>query len=274
MNYLIVGGNSVAGKSAAAAVRSVDRAARIVATTSGTSAVDGADRTVGEIDLNDGRAMERLAGAVAGEEFRALFFTPAFGAIGYPVAATPAEDIKASLAFSFDPMIALADRVRPQLTVGYSAFYWLPHTLAAYGSMAYVKIAQEKRAILEPDRFRMIRAGTFASKATRGIGLLLQRQLRSTEHEELLEMGRMWKESGKKFGDFFFDYAFRSEKGAFGDRFDAPHRPTEEKDLTAAVVRLLQGESAPILNVIGDWTWTDDALPDLSAEEFKLLEAV
>lgn len=274
MNYLIVGGNSVAGQSALDAVRKFDATARIVATTSGEGAVDGVDQTVNGVDLNDPAAMDRLAEAVAGTAYRALFFTPAFGAIGYPISVTPAEDIKTSLAFSYDPMIALADRIRPELTVGYSAFYWLPHTLAAYGSMAYVKIAQEKRAVAQPDLYRMIRAGTFASKATRGIGLLLQRQLRSTEHEELLEMGRLWKQSGKKFGDFFFDYAFQSERSSFGDRFDTPHRPTEAGDLTAAAGRLLAGESAPIVNVIGDWVWTDTSLPDLSAEHFKLLNRV
>ena len=274
MQYLIVGGNSVAGKTAATAARAVDPEARIVATTSGSGTVAGADQTIGGVDLNDPATLDRVTDALQGQSLRALFFTPAFGAIGYPVAATPAEDIQGSLAFSFDPMVALTDALKPELSVGYTAFYWLPHTLAAYGSMAYVKIAQEKKALAEPDRYRMIRAGTFASKATRGIGLLLQRQLRSTKHEELLAMGRLWKESGKKFGDFFFDYAFQSERGMCGDRFDAPHRATEDADLTRAARMILEGESAPIINVIGEWTWTEAALPELDPGQFRLLDRV
>ncbi len=276
MRYLIVGGNSVAGRTAARAIRTLDPAAFVIATTSGAEAVAGAEQTITGIDLARADSVDSIPAAIGPEGLRALFFTPAFGAIGYPVAATPQTDLAGSLAFSFDPMVRLAERVRPAFCVGYSAFYWLPHTLAAYGSMAYVKIAQEKLAVREPDRFRMIRAGTFASKATRGIGLLLQRELRKTEHAALIEMGRLWKESGRKFGDFFFDFAYRSERDMFGEKFKSPHRPTAEDDLVGAARMVLEAGSGgpPIVNVIGDWVWTDRALPDLPEDTFRLLDRV
>lgn len=197
-----------------------------------------------------------------------IVFTPAFGPIGYPVAASTPEDVAEAVRFSVLPMEELARRMRPEKVIGFSAFYWLRHTLTAYGSMAYAKIAQEKLA-LEHSAFQMVRAGTFESKATRGIGLLLQRALRDTPHAELRALGEAWRESGKKFGEFFMDFAFESERMHFGSAFESPHRPTTARDLENAVARILSGERAPIVNVVGDWQWVDAALPELPPA-FKL----
>lgn len=118
----------------------------------------------------------------------------------------------------------------------------------------------------------MIRAGTFESGATRGIGLLLQRFLRNSPHSEILDLGARWKESGKKFSNFFFEYAFESEREAFRSRFSGPHRATTQSDLERALLRALDEDRPPIVNVIGDWTWTDTHLPVLPPELKRLAE--
>ena len=206
MDYLIIGGSSVAGKSAMEALREHDAEARIIATSSGGKDAPGADRTIGGVDLNDLEgAVEKTAAGLDGVKPAILFYTPALGPIGFPIATTSLEDARQSYAFSVAPMKAMAERLNPDLVIGYSAFYWLPHALGVYGSMSYAKIGQERLSVGRPDTFRMIRAGTFRSKATRGIALLLQRLLRSTEHEALKTMEKEWKESGRKFSDFFFD---------------------------------------------------------------------
>lgn len=259
----------MAGQAAIAAIKEFAPGTKIIATSSGDKDVPGVSETIRGIDLNKPDSWKLVAAGVAGSP-RALFFTPAFGPLGYPIAETPENDVRAALQFSFDPMVALHEALQPELTIGFSAFYWLAHTLAAYGSMAYVKINQEKIAIANPDRYKMVRAGTFRSTATRGIGLLLQRAVRDTKHEPIRKLGEAWKASGKKFGDFFFDYACESERLSFGTRFPQPHRQTDEADLKRAIGRILAGEKAPIVNVIGDWIWTDTELPSLPSD-FKLL---
>lgn len=262
---LIVGGSSVAGQASLAAVRKVHPEWKVAVTSSRSEQVPGADSTIGGIDLSKAGS---IAGIPDGQAAKLLVFTPAFGPIGYPVSAATPVDVDEAVRFSVAPMIALAQRLKPEKVIGFSAFYWLRHTLAAYGSMAYAKIAQEKLAVQNP-LYSMVRAGTFESKATRGIGLLLQRALRSTIHPEIRELGEAWKASGKKFGEFFMDYAFAAEVEKFGGLFEDNHRPTQASDLEAAVKRILSGEKAPIVNVIGSWTWTDAALPELPVD-FRL----
>ncbi len=262
MNYLIVGGNSTAGQSAVKAIRETDREAVIIATTSGTGEIPGVDRTVPGVDLSK-NIIDLVEDAVGASPLRALFFTPAFGPIGFPVNAATLDDVKAGLAFSCDPMVALTERLHPGITVGYSAFYWLPHTLTAYGAMAYVKLAQEKLALAHSEQYRMIRAGTFVSKASRGVGLIIQRSAKNTPHQALKDLADAWRKSGLKFTEYFFDYAFSCEKAAFGSRFQTPHGATDAEGLTRTAKMILSGEPAPIINVIGDWIWTDSKLPDL-----------
>lgn len=248
-----------------AAVRKVHPDWKIFVTSSKADDVAGADKTLHGIDLNDAQAAEKIP-PDAGRKL--LVFTPAFGPIGYPVSAATQADVAEAVRFSVEPMVLLAKRNQPERVIGFSAFYWLRHTLTAYGSMAYAKIAQEKLALEHPS-FTMIRAGTFESKATRGIGLLLQRALRDTPHPELRALGDAWRESGRKFGEFFMDFAFESERLHFGERFEKEHRPTTGADLEKSVERVLRGEQAPIVNVIGDWHWTDAGLPPLP-DAFRL----
>lgn len=267
--YLIVGARGEAGQSALEAAREFDSDARIIATSSKASDVEGADRTIHNVDLNaPAQAVQTIIAGMRSEldadgaKLKALFYTPAFGPVGYPIASTPKTDAEEALAFSFRPMQELVDALQPELCFGYSAFYWLEHTRTAYGAMAFAKLALDRAALREPQRYKAIRAGTFKSQATRGIGLLLQRKVRDTDIPELQRLSEMQKESGKKFTEFFFDYAFSCEIDGFGDRFDAPHRATNREDIKRATLMILRGETdAPIVSVIGDWTWTENAEP-------------
>ena len=64
---------------------------------------------------------------------------------------------------------------------------------------------------------------------------------------------------------FFFQYAFRCEQEAYGGKFETPHRATTGADLQRAATMILKGEAkSGIVNVVGDWTWPDDQLPDVS----------
>ncbi len=278
---LIVGGSSEAGRSALEAAREAGGAS-VIGTTSGDKNIDGYDHTIPGIDLNDAQAPEKIrdgmlsyaGGTLAPGAVTALFFTPAFGPIGYPIPAAPIEDVREALAFSYTPMMRTAELLKPQVTVGYSAFFWLPHTRVGYGAMAYAKLALDYTVFRKPGQFRAIRGGTFRSPATRGIGLLLQRALRKTPHQELKDLGARYKDKGGKFSDFFFEYAFSQEDAAFGDRFDTPHRPTNRDDLKAAAKKIITGESkAPVISVIGDWMWEEYELPEIG-EGFEIQDQV
>ena len=266
MDYLIIGGSGAAGQATIGAIREIDDKANILATTSGEGLVSGADRTIRNVDIREG--LERVAFEVSPGSLHALFYTPAGGPVGYPVKQATASDIREATGFCVDPMVFLAEKLRPKLTVGYSAYYWLPHLLFGYGAMAYAKLAQERLAVNDPTRFKMFRLGTFESKSKRGVFLLFQRIVRKPEEEAIRRLFEDWKSSGRKFGDFFMDFVRKSEEAAFGPRFSTPYRLSDSETIRRGIVRILEGESAPILNGIGDWFWTDEELPELP-EDFR-----
>ncbi len=272
MLHLIVGGRSEAGRSAARVLARLFPEDECWTTTSRSDQVE--ERCIGGIDLNDPAAVDRLIAAWQGRPLQTLLFTPAFGPIGFPVRAATIEEARAALAFSFDPMVRLAEATGAKRVIGYSAFFWLPHSLVAYGAMAYAKLALERICERQPETFGCVRAGTFVSPATRGISLLLQRRLRDTPFEELRAMGAEQKASGKKFSEFFFEYASRAERKMYGDRFPTAHRPTNAADLEASLEDLLRKpEGGPIACVIGDWRWRESTAPTVGAD-FKQAAAL
>ena len=263
---IVVGGGGTAGRSALAAIRAEHPAAVVIGTTSGTAELEGFDVTIGAVDLSLHDAVARVTEG-AGGSVDLLMFTPAFGPLGFPVREATLSQVQEALDFSVRPMEQMADALRPSLALSFSAFYWLDHTLAAYGSMAYAKLAQERLALRNPGIFRVVRAGTFRSQATRGITILLQRQMRQAAGGPGAELVAAWRESGLKFPDFFFRFAFAAEDRAFGGRFSSAHRETSPADLTEAVSAIVGGRTdAPIVNVIGAWHWTDDTLPALGPD--------
>ncbi|TGK21901.1 SDR family NAD(P)-dependent oxidoreductase [Leptospira fluminis] len=265
---LIVGGSGAAGQSAIQAFHEdrndSDRNWRIIATTSGEDSVQGADKTLKHIGLEDADdAILKIIEALKTEDpVDVLVYTPARGNLGYPVSQTPEEDIEEGLKFCYDPMLELEKKLCPRLTIGYSAFYYLPHLLMFYGSLAFIKKKMEDWALEKPDSRKVIRAGTFFSQSVRGISLILQRLAKSSPHAELQKLLEEQKASGKKFPDFFLEYIAAKEKQSYESDFpNLAYRMTEPKDLKEALLKILKGEPAPIVSLIGAWVWTEDKLP-------------
>lgn len=260
MKALIVGGSGVAGQCAIRALKQFDTGAEIWATSSKDVPVAGATHTIPYIDLNNPEAISKVKGF--SEKVDYLFYTPAFGSVGNPVADASREEVQSAKAFCLDPMVAITEAIRPKMTVAYTAYYFKPHLLAFYGALAYVKYATEKLAVENPAQYKCLRIGSFVSKATRGIGLLLQRMSKTAPH--LKPLMERYAQSGMKFSDFFFDYISKEEKKNIAG--DKPYRMTTEDDIVAGHLALLKGETAPIINVLGDQIWAESALPELPAE--------
>ena len=262
-NILIVGATGEAGLSAIDAVRNHSPNAHVIASTRSDQTVPGTDETIHGIEI-DASLSANLRDALneKSDAIDLLIFTPAMGEPGFPIQDTTVEQYEQAAQFSFYPMLELEENLKPGLTVGYSALYWLSHTLAFYGALGYVKKAMEDWCLANPERRALVRGGTFYSKSVRGISLLLQRLMKSTSNPELLKMKEEFAGSGLRFLDFFLEYASRREKEALGKQFSEAYRRTERADLTRGLIQLLNGDG-PIVSVVGPWTWTDAKLPDL-----------
>lgn len=268
---LIIGGSGAAGHSAIEAIREYSSKTgqtwKIYSTTSGESQVQGSDKTIPLIKLEEPEeAVSNIQKFLNKENAKIdlLIYTPARGNLGYPVSETPDEDIIATAKFCLDPMLDLEKKLNPKITLGYSAYYYLPHLLTFYGSLAFIKKKMEEWALQKPDSRKIIRAGTFFSQSVRGITIILQRLAKSSPHPDLQKLMEEQKASGKKFGDFFIDYIQQKENESFGKNFPSiPYRITEPNDLKIALLKILEGEKAPIVSLVGDWLWTEDKLPSM-----------
>lgn len=276
MNYLIIGASSEAGQSALEALREFQPDAHIVATTSRAEEISGADRTLFNINLAGDDAVEQITGQLQGP-IDVMFYTPAFGPVGFPISESGGSDIQKALEFSYHPLVQLTERLNVKRTIAYSSFYWLPHISIAYGAMGAAKYAVEKLALDHPERYQVIRSGTFFSKSTRGISLMIQRAAKSTEDGNLLDLVKRWKASGMKFQEYFFHYAHSVERDEFASRFtDQPHRLTTRDDLRLQALEVLRGDisnGGPIRNVIGDWSWIDHEMPPLRQADHAAIVA-
>ncbi|WCL49752.1 hypothetical protein [Leptospira sp. GIMC2001] len=264
--FLIVGASGEAGQSAIQAIRSLDKSAIIIGTTTGVNDIIGVDFT-----LHNVRADQSIVQLILSQmskvghepEFEAIIYTPALGEVGIPIANTTKHALEESLAISYDPMILLEKKFEPKKMVAYSAFYWLDHTKSFYGAMGHVKRIMDEWAIAKPTSRKIVRAGTFFSQSVRGISIVLQRMMKKTNDPELLELKKAYESSNSKFLDFFLQYAWDHEKAAFSSNFPAiAYRPTKRDDLSRGLIAVLKGTS-PITSVLGDWTWEENQLPVL-----------
>ncbi|WP_411823870.1 hypothetical protein [Leptospira sp. 'Mane'] len=264
--YLIIGGSGEAGQSALQTLRKLEPEALLVASTTSESNVEGSDITLKRIFADQNivaNVKEQLKQNNLSSQWDALIYTPALGEVGFPIQATTKKALSEALGISYDPMVLLEIEFQPKLTIAYSAFYWLPHTYSFYGSMGYVKKKMDEWAFASQANRRIIRAGTFFSKSVRGISLILQRSLKKTDHPEMNVLKEEWEKSGKKFQDFFLDYAWKHESEAFSEKFpNIPYRHTNRDDLGRGLKLALQS-SHPIVTVLGDWEWTEDTMPIL-----------
>ena len=83
-------------------------------------------------------------------------------------------------------------------------------------------------------------------------------------YEELRPIFHAWKESGKKFPQYFYDFAYNCEKEMLEEK-GLDFRPTKGEDIQRAVIHVLNGEEAPIVNTMGDHLWVEHNLPELPA---------
>jgi len=290
-HYLVVGASSVAGQKALEAIRLKDPNARITVTTSkapasGSTALsereteDGrTDReTIYGVDLAKPGTIRHIKPALAAP-VDVMVFCPAFGMVGYPSELAPIADVEACFDFSVRPVLELIDELNPQLTIGFSSYYWLRSLEIAYGSMAFAKYALEKLAVENPNHIRIVRAGLFPSKSLRGICLLIQRAVQKESFPGSTQLKTDWKASGLSFADYFTQFAQGYEKADLARYFTAPYRGTEEHDLVRAIGAALEPNAQGIINVVGDSLWQESQLqhvPDFmvrNKEAFRLAES-
>ncbi|MBM9548638.1 hypothetical protein JWG40_16550 [Leptospira sp. 201903074] len=261
--YLVIGGSGEAGQSAILCLREKDPTAYIVTSTTTNEPVSNADLTLFNKTAEPGLAdqiLTDLKNHTISPSFKAIIYTPALGEVGFPIAETTSEQIKETLKICLDPILELEQTLKPELMVAYSAFYWLSHTLSFYGSMGVAKYKADLWALENPKTRRIVRAGTFFSKSVRGISIILQRTMKKTTNPDLLTLKSRFEKSKQKFMDFFLSYAWEHEKEAFPSQFDTPYRPTKREDLSRGLTLALESK-APIVTVLGDWSWEETELP-------------
>ena len=269
MNYLVVGGSSVSGQSIIKGIGELDSQGRIWSTTSSDDRqVEGAHDTIGGIDLADADAVDKILEAIraAGPgDFAAVVYIPARGQVGMPTSRATREMVSESVDYSIRPMLRLAQALKPKTTICLSGFITMEPMLECYGAMAYTKLIMEDMVVRYPEQLKTIRLGMFPSNSVRGIAILTQKNLMRNVYPENQGMADEWRASGKKFSDFFYGKNWHYEETIYRDAadFKKPFRATTADDIRLAVKQALNGEKAPIINVLGDWVWTEDKMPPL-----------
>ena len=263
MRILIIGGTSVSGTAAITAARKLGHF--IITTTSRDSDVASADATIRNIDLDNPQAIDSIIQSpiIANAPIDKIIYIPARGEVGIAVEESTATMVNKSLDYCVRPYLRLHKALKPSRTIALSGFITMPALMQIYGAMTFTKIAMEELAVKYPKDFQIIRIGMFYSNSVRGIAILAQRRF-SREPDFNREWYNEWKQSGKKFPDFFYDKNYRCEEDTYrahsgGIKF----APTVEKDLEDGFRIALEGEKAPIINVLGPWRWVENAMPPL-----------
>ena len=265
--YLIVGGSSVSGQAIIQGLREEDANGFLISTTSGDGSVAGADATIQGIDLSDASAARRMIAGTREHQsagtLDTIVYVPARGMVGIPASAATRAMVDESIDYSIRPMLELMRALKPRLTVCLSGFITMESMLDIYGAMTYTKLIMEDLATRHADRFKVIRLGMFPSKSVRGIAILVQKGAQRKTYPELGRMAELWRASGeKKFQDWMWNRNWEFEESVYREAAasDKAFRPTTADDIQLAARRVLS-EPAPILNVLGDWVWTDDRMP-------------
>ena len=267
MNYLIVGGNAVLGQQSILAIRKEDPEAYIISTTSSEGIVQGADETIGNVNLTDSKSIDTVIQKIT-RPLRAIVYVPARGPVGKAVQYANREEYQESVNFSVIPMLRLTGALSPEIALWFSGFMWLEPLMMLYGPMIYTKITMEQITLKHPDRFKCVRYGMFVSNSARGISILSQKAISSGKYPEQEDYKKGWKASGKKFKDYFASVNAAEEEAVLAPlaRSSVAYRSLETEDLQIGVKKALFSETDPILNVVGDWYWEDDELPEWPPE--------
>ncbi len=263
MRVFIVGAGAVSGRAAIAAAKKLG--AEIIATTSRAENIAEADHTIHGIDLERSDAVDKMLAdktlIVKPVDF--IVYIPARGAVGMDVTESTADMVMPSLEYSVIPYLKLAKALKPKRTIALSGFMALPTLTKIYGAVTVTKVAMEQLAVNNPDKLQIIRIGMFMSNSVRGIAILAQRRF-MREPDFQPEWRAQWKASGKKFSEFFYDMNYEQEEQMYRQHSNgAPFRPTQPEDITNGFLMAFKGETAPIINVLGPWLWTEQQMPEL-----------
>ncbi|MBL8020278.1 MAG: hypothetical protein JNM27_11480 [Leptospirales bacterium] len=263
MRVLIVGAGSVSGGAAISAAHKLN--AEIIATTSRTEDLKDCSHTIHGIDLENAAAVDLI---LADTVLRAapvdyIIYIPARGMVGIDIEEAEPGMIEPSLAYSVRPYLKLHSVLKPKRTIALSGFITMPELMKIYGAMSFTKIAMEELAVKNPEALQIIRIGMFHSNSVRGIMILAQRRfMRDPDYQP--EWRAEWKSSGKRFPDFFYAKNYMAEEATYRSHSNGkPFRPTEPQDIEAGFQLALKGEKSPIINVLGPWIWTENAMPAL-----------
>lgn len=273
--YLIIGASGVSGQAAIAAVRNKRPGATVVGTTSSEKDIAHCERTIHGINFKEAECVQKIITALPNMPLiKMMAFIPAKGRVAMPAIKATAQQIKDSVTFSIIPMLKLIRALKPEITVCHSAFIQMPILQEIYGAMNFTKYLMDDLAIKHPAILKTIRFGIFDSDALRGIQLLLERALTSRMIDENNPFISAWKKSGLNIAEWMKQYGAQCESEAFQQLFDTPYRHTQPHDITRAYEHILDGEKAPIINVIGNWLWTDNQLPPLPLEAQKMADTL
>ena len=267
MRVLIIGGSSVSGQTAIEAVKDLNKDNIVISTTSGQKDVKGADHTIYNIRLDEGGVEEKILNESEVKDIDYHIYVPARGQVGISADEATKEMVDESLDYCFRPTLRLHKALQPKATIALSGFITMEPLMEIYGAMTFTKIAMEDISVKNPDKIKILRIGMFHSNSVRGIAILAQRRfLREKDHNPALR--KEWKESGKKFNQFFYDRNYHFEEQYYKDvnakeNPGIAFRPTVPEDIKAGFTRLLKGEKAPIVNVLGAWQWVENKMPAL-----------
>ena len=266
MRIFIVGAGAVSGGAAIVAAKAAG--AEVITTTSREQDIAGADHTIHGVDLDKSDAVEKMLSdkVLLSKPVDYVIYIPARGSVGMDVTESTVEMILPSLEYSVIPYLKLAKALNPTRTIALSGFMALPTLTRIYGAMTFTKIAMEELAIRNPAKLQVIRIGMFLSNSVRGIAILAQRRF-NKEPGFQPQWRAEWKASGKKFPQFFYDMNYANEELMYRSHSNGVEfRPTLPEDITNGFKLALAGEKAPIINVLGPWLWTENAMPQLPAE--------
>ena len=280
-NYLIVGGNSISGQAIIAAIQehhlNQNTPCHIVATSSQKADIQNADQSLSSIDLTQSDAcqsIERQLQTLTNIDF--IFYTPAKGVVGMPVDAATENQIQASIDFSLKPMLQLSNSLQPKLSIGLSGFAWTEVLFKTYGAMLYAKIVLELLAQRQPQRFKVLRIGFFASHSSRAVFLMARKNMARGLYQQVYSS---WQEicraKQKKMKELMEELIYSSEQKEFSKHFNAVYRLTQTEDIKKGVKKLIAGNTKPIVNVLGNGYWEEEeAYANWSPDIFAKAEAI
>ena len=272
---LIIGASGVSGQAAIQAIRNKQSNTMVIGTTSSDKDIPNCDTTIHNINFKETDSVQKMIVALPkNPRIKMMAFIPAKGRVAMPATSATAQQIKDSVRFSIIPMLKLISILKPEITVCHSAFIQLSFLREIYGAMNFTKYLMDDLAIKNPEKLKAIRFGVFDSEALRGILLLFKRSVAAGFVDEKNPVLMAWKKSGLSLESFFKKMAAQAEAEAFEKQFDSPYRITESRDITKAYEMILAGEKAPILNVIGNWIWTDHHHSPLPAAEQEMAKTM